>query len=440
MRIECYKAFIGKEWKDSVALEIDSNGILESVVPLDTVEGRDILVPGLVNAHSHAFQYAMAGLAENRGSKSNDSFWSWRESMYRLALRIRPEEMELIARVLYRKMLSVGYTAVVEFHYLHQDEKGKPYSNTAEMSEALIRAAKTTGIRLCLVPVLYQRGGFGKALDVSQRRFDIPKIDQYWQLVETCKKSESSTLRVGVGVHSIRAAEMEAIRDVMSSSFPVKHIHIAEQPREIEDCLQFYKKRPVQWFADEFGLDDTMNLVHATHLDPSEVQILGSSDARVIVCPSTEANLGDGIFPLREFVWAGGKWAVGSDSHITVDPFTELRCAEYHQRLITHQRNLLCSEIDDDSGEALFTSAVAGGSLASGFEGFLQIGKPFHGVVLDGNNPLLYRNFNLLSTIVFSSDPTWVKRVVVGSAVRFEKDGQLNSPEDLAAFGACLSS
>ena len=300
----------------------------------------DWTLPGIANLHSHAFQRAMAGLAERQQSDA-DSFWSWREWMYRFAGTLAPEHVRAIARQLYVEMLEAGYTSVCEFHYLHHDVDGRAYATPTAMADALIDAAAETGIRLTLLPVLYQRGGFdGRALSVRQRRFGH-RTDDYLRLVESLQARESATLRVGIAFHSLRAVGIDAMREVLAAfprpDLPV-HLHIAEQPAEVADCLATHGARPVRYLLDELPVDARWCLVHATHVDESEVLGIAASRAVVALCPSTEANLGDGLFPLRAFIVAGGRYGIGSDSHVSVSPVEELRWLEYGQRLVEGKR------------------------------------------------------------------------------------------------------
>ena len=299
-----------------------------------------LTLPGIANLHSHAFQRAMAGLTERQESDA-DSFWSWREWMYRFAATLTPEHVRAIARQLYVEMLEAGYTSVCEFHYLHHDVDGRPYATPTATADAIIEAAAETGIRLTLLPVLYQRGGFdGRPLSPRQQRFGHG-TDEFLRLVDALRVRESAKLRVGVAFHSLRAVEIDTMREVLAAfpqpGLPV-HVHIAEQPAEVADCLATHGRRPVRYLLDELPIDARWCLVHATHVDESELRGIAASRAVVALCPSTEANLGDGVFPLRAFIAAGGRYGVGSDSHVSVSPVEELRWLEYGQRLIEGKR------------------------------------------------------------------------------------------------------
>lgn len=314
---------------------------MPTAFPDATADAAAFALPGVANLHSHAFQRAMAGLAERQESEA-DSFWSWREWMYRFAGTLTPEDVRAIAQQLYIEMLEAGYTSVCEFHYLHHDLDGRPYAPASAMADAIIEAAAAAGIRLTLLPVLYQRGGFdGRALSERQRRFGH-STDAYLRLLDALRMRESSMLRVGLAFHSLRAVELPVMREVLAT-FPQPgrpvHIHVAEQQAEVADCLATHGRRPVQFLLDELPVDARWCLVHATHLDESEVRGIARARAVVALCPSTEGNLGDGLFPLRAFLAAGGRYGIGSDSHVSVSPVEELRWLEYGQRLAERKRN-----------------------------------------------------------------------------------------------------
>jgi len=326
------------------------------------------VLPGMANIHSHAFQRAMSGLSERRGA-SADSFWTWRELMYALAQRFDPETLRDVAAQLYMEMLETGYTAVCEFHYLHHAPDGRPYADPAAMSLALIEAARETGIQLLLLPTLYQVGGFdGRPLTPRQRRFGH-SVDAYLSLLQRLHSSRAPGLDVGIGLHSLRAVPPAALQEVLAarkhSRQPV-HLHIAEQTAEVEDCLHHRAARPVAWLLEHAAVDQDWCLVHATHMDGDETRALAQSGACVALCPSTEANLGDGLFPLPEYLDAGGRIGIGSDSHASVSLVEELRWLEYGQRLLHRQRNVSAREPGASSGEALLAAALEGGSRASG--------------------------------------------------------------------------
>ena len=326
-------------------------------------------LPGVPNIHSHAFQRAMAGLAE-RKSDREDSFWTWRELMYRFAGRVTPDSQYDIAAQLFVEMLQAGYTSACEFHYLHHQADGQPYDDPAAMSKALIAAARETGIRLTLLPVLYMSGGFdGRALSDRQRRFGH-SLESYLSLLESLRAEEGSLLRVGVALHSLRAVPADAIREIFAAPQagaprPI-HIHISEQIAEVAECVAIRGCRPVEWLLANAPVDDSWTLVHATHLTEAEVLGIAESKAVVALCTTTEANLGDGLFPLRDFLDHGGRFGIGSDSNVSVSPVEELRWLEYGQRLTTRQRNIAATRELQSAGESLVVQAVSGGRQSNG--------------------------------------------------------------------------
>ena len=344
-------------------------------------------VPGVANLHSHAFQRAMAGLAE-RMTDPADSFWTWRETMYRMAARFDPDLLHAVASQLYAEMLEAGFTSVCEFHYLHHAPDGRPYADPAAMSRALLAAARDTGIRITLLPVLYMTGGFdGRPLNPRQQRFGHT-VDAYLALLDALRADEGDAVRVGCALHSLRAVPPEAMRTVLEA-LPADarvHIHIAEQIGEVQDCLALRGDRPVRWLLANAPVDARWTLVHATHLDVDEVAGIARSGATVAICPTTEANLGDGLFPLRDYLDLGGHWGVGSDSHVSVSPVEELRWLEYGQRLVTRRRNIAATPAQPSVGTTLFDGVQASAARATGFTAGALAGD---GLVLDGEAPAL---------------------------------------------------
>ena len=359
--------------------------------PLATPEpgGTGILLPGLPNLHSHAFQRAMAGLAE-RGSTQRDSFWSWRETMYAFAARIDPDALHAIAAQLYVEMMEAGYTRVCEFHYLHHAPDGRPYADATAMAQALIAAARETGIGLTLLPTLYLRGGFDdRPLAPRQQRF-AHTVDGFLDLVAALRAQEQPGFNVGIALHSLRAVPTDALQAVLASELAATgpiHIHVAEQTAEVEDCLAATGQRPLAWLLDHAPVDARWCLVHATHMDADEIARLARSGAVAGLCPTTEANLGDGLFPLVEYLRQGGRIGIGSDSQISVSPVEELRWLEYGQRLTRHARNLAATVAQPHVGAQLFAAALDGGLAASG----LDPARPHAAGVLelDAAHPLL---------------------------------------------------
>ncbi|RQP24172.1 formimidoylglutamate deiminase [Piscinibacter terrae] len=364
-------ALLEHGWASDVLLVWNPAGTLVGVTPgaagINGVRrAPGPVLPGMPNLHSHAFQRAFAGLTEYQANPS-DSFWSWRDRMYRFAAALTPELLEDIATHLYVEMLRAGYTSVCEFHYVHHDAQGKPYFEPAEMALRISAAARRAGIGLTLLPVLYQTSGFGgkPPLD-GQRRF-INDVDALLRIVERLHDSDAS---VGIAPHSLRAVPPDALAHAvdglhaMDAKAPV-HIHIAEQQKEVDDCLAWSGQRPVQWLLDHAEVDDRWCLVHATHVDETELKAMAASRAVAGLCPSTEANLGDGVFPAAAFAHANGIWGIGSDSHACVDVAEELRLLEYSQRLALQRRNVMASSSMPDVAQHLWMNAVKGGAQAS---------------------------------------------------------------------------
>jgi formimidoylglutamate deiminase len=371
-------------------------------------------LPGMPNLHSHAFQRAMAGLAERRGP-GDDSFWTWREAMYGFASRIGPDALRAVAAQLYVEMLKAGYTHVCEFHYLHNAPDGAPYADPAAMSRAIVEAARDAGIGLTLLPVLYMTGGFdGRPLSERQRRFGL-SVDACLRLLESLRALESPALRVGIALHSLRAVPEAAMREVLESPLArdrAIHIHIAEQIGEVQDCLGIRGARPVQWLFDHADVDARWCLVHATHLDDAEMRAIAKSGAVAGLCPTTEANLGDGLFPLVDYLDADGVLGIGSDSHISVSPVEELRWLEYGQRLVTRHRNIAARKPGASVGETLWAAALRGGRQAAGLRGDASRDV----IVLDDASPLLAARDegSVLDTFLFAGNTPLVRDVLAG--------------------------
>jgi formimidoylglutamate deiminase len=383
---------------------------------------------GIANLHSHAFQRAMAGLAE-RQTDPGDSFWTWRETMYRMAARFDPDTLHAVAAQLYVEMLEAGYTTVCEFHYLHHAPDGRPYEDPAAMSRALVRAARETGIRLTLLPVLYMRGGFdGRALGERQRRFGH-EVDGFLALLDRLRREEGDMLRVGCALHSLRAVPADAMQAVVAAlprDMPL-HIHIAEQVGEVQDCLALRGARPVEWLLANAEVDARWTLVHATHLEAAEVQGIARSGATVAICPTTEANLGDGLFPLRDYMAAGGAFGIGSDSQISVSPVEELRWLEYGQRLVTHHRNIAVTAGSPSVGDTLLHAVHASAARATGFA------AAGDSVTLDADAPQLHGATagDLADRWIFSGNRNLVKGVQVGG-VQVVADGRHRDRDAIA--------
>ncbi|WP_064746132.1 formimidoylglutamate deiminase [Lysobacter antibioticus] len=393
-------------------------------------------VPGIANLHSHAFQRAMAGMAE-RQTDPADSFWTWRETMYRFAARFTPETLHAVASQLYAEMLEAGYTSVCEFHYLHHAPDGRSYADPAAMSRALIAAARETGIRMTLLPVLYMTGGFDeRPLGERQRRFGH-EVDAYLRLLDTLRADSDAMLRVGCCLHSLRAVPAGPMREVLAA-IPADsrvHIHIAEQTAEVDDCVAARGARPVRWLLGNTEVDERWTLVHATHLDEDEVRGIAASGATVAICTTTEANLGDGLFPLRDYLDAGGAWGVGSDSHISVSPVEELRWLEYGQRLITRRRNIAVGRGDEahaaSVGEALLRGVVASAPASTGFSAEALAGDR---LTLDANAPILAgaSDEDCIDRWLFSGNRNAIDTVEVGGEV-VVSGGRHHKRDEIAA-------
>jgi len=426
-------AWLAPGWAANTRIEVgatgQNSGLLVGVEKDRTADGAEHLgryvLPGMPNLHSHAFQRAMAGLAE-RQTNAEDSFWTWRETMYAFAGRVDPDSLQAIAAQVYVEMLKAGYTHVCEFHYLHHQPNGAPYADPAAMSLALLEAAKEAGIGLTLLPTLYMTGGFdGRALHERQSRF-FHNVEKYMLLLQKLRAVESSQLRIGIALHSLRAVPPEALREIVESEFardcPI-HIHVAEQIGEVQDCLAYRNARPVEWLLANAPLDARWCLVHATHMTEDETLRLAASGAIAGLCPTTEANLGDGLFPLKSYLDAGGTLGIGSDSHISISPIEELRWLEYGQRLQSRHRNIAVSELSESVGETLWGNTLFGGALAAGVAiGELDAGDPAQSgsglradlLVLDDDSPLLAARDRdtILDSLIFSGNQNPVRHVM----------------------------
>jgi formimidoylglutamate deiminase len=427
-------ALLADGWRENVLLEWNDAGTLVAVnaalpaAPADVAHADGPLMPGMPNLHSHAFQRAMAGLTEYRAASENgasDSFWSWRELMYRFAARITPDTLGAIASWLYVEMLKAGYTSVCEFHYVHHAADGTRHAHPAELAQRVVDAASVAGIGMTMLPVLYQYSGFGEQPPRDDQRRFINTTDGFLDLLRTLRdaRPEHGALRYGVAPHSLRAVSEPSLRallaglDAMSPGAPV-HIHIAEQTAEVDACLAALNARPVQWLLDRFDVDARWCLVHATHIDAAETAALARSGAVAGLCLTTEANLGDGLFPAHDYFAARGAFGIGSDSHIGVDWRAELRLLEYGQRLARRERNVLASRDTAQVGERLVQGALEGGARATGRAvGALTPGARADWIVLDANHPNLAEQTHAswLSSVVFCEHGvTPVRDVYVG--------------------------
>jgi formiminoglutamate deiminase len=362
------KALLSDGWRKNVRLTLEGQRITAIETDAAVAAGDErhaVVVPAMPNLHSHAFQRAMAGLAEVAGP-AGDSFWSWRTVMYKFALSMTPSHVEAVAAQLYVEMLEAGFSRVGEFHYLHHDEDGKPYANIAELAERIGAASAETGIGLTLLPVFYAHSGFGGAAPMEGQRRFINSVDRFEALMAGCRTvvGRLRGAELGVAPHSLRAATPEELTKVVafSGDGPV-HIHVAEQVKEVEDCVAWSGARPVEWLLDNAPVDGRWCLIHATHMTGEETRTMARRGAIAGLCPVTEANLGDGIFPAPLFLHEGGRYGVGSDSNILISVPEELRMLEYSQRLGLQARNVIAAP-GGSTGRILFDQAISGGGAA----------------------------------------------------------------------------
>jgi len=403
------RALLPAGWVDRVRISVD--GATISAVETDVAPGPDdqrhgAALPGLCNVHSHGFQRGMAGLSERRG-RPDDDFWSWREVMYRFLDRLTPDDIEAITAQAYVEMLEGGFTRVGEFHYLHNDIDGARYADPAETAGAIVAAADATGIGLTLLPVFYAHADFGGAPPVpGQRRF-ISDVDGFARLVEASRAKLPADAMLGIAPHSLRAVTPEELAAIvpLANGGPL-HIHAAEQVREVEACIAWSGARPVEWLLDNAAVDARWCLIHSTHVNGGETARLAASGAVAGLCPVTEANLGDGVFPAVDYLAAGGRFGIGTDSNILIDAASELRGLEYSQRLMLRKRALLVDTAEPSVGATLFAKAQAGGAQALGVTSGLAPGRPADIVSLDLQHPaLIGAGGDLLDRWIFAARP-----------------------------------
>lgn len=426
-------ALLDEGWVDNVAIGISRAGdivcIEKNVSDVSHTSNREyvdlVALPGMCNIHSHAFQRGFAGSTEFR-TESKDSFWTWRNQMYNYVLTLEPSTIYSIAKLLYGEMLRAGYTWVGEFHYLHRCNGQSNESQALEICDALRLAAEETGIGLCLIPVLYQRGGFrDEQVGEGQHRFVLEESD-FVDLVSACRKmSCNNDYRVGMALHSLRAVSSivgnRVIREIRRAyaDCPI-HIHVAEQLAELTDCVRIHGVRPVAYLFESYDVDKNWCLIHATHSDTTEIDLIARSQSVVGLCPTTEANLGDGIFPAKRLRDAGGRIAIGSDSHCSIDVREELRWLEYGQRLMLHERAILGSE-NESVGRFLYQNcASAGGQalgvltgkLAVGYRADLILVDPAHASIANASGD------RLLDRYIFCNHGSPLRRVMVSGKWR----------------------
>ena len=436
-------------WARDVRARVTAHGDFGRVQPAADPEGArrvaGAVVPGVPNLHSHAFQRAMAGLTE-RGGTAEHGFWGWRERMYAFLAHLTPDDVQVIAAQLYAEMLRHGYTAVTEFHYLRNDVDGRPYGVPHEMALRLHAAAARSGIGLTLLPTLYRVAGFGAKAPAPQQRRFVATVDEILADADALGKATAGNgdRRVGLALHSLRAVPPGDLADAVAEAraadpaAPV-HIHVAEQVREVRACLDWSGARPVEWLLDHAPVDGRWCAVHATHMTGKEIRALAASGAVAGLCPTTEANLGDGVFPLASYLAGGGRWGVGSDSHASVSPAADLRMLEYSQRLTTHARNIAGGSGAHSTGRALLEGAWAGGARASGRRlGAIREGFRADAVVLDPDHPALVgrEEDELLDAWIFSGEDTPVRDVMVGGAWVVEHGRHREREEIATAYRA----
>ncbi len=449
-------------WQQDMVFSVDSTGRIDSVrrftaTPhewpgaIEHVGGYAI--PGMPNAHSHAFQRAMAGAAEQRQS-GQDSFWGWRELMYELANTLDAESLETVASQAFVEMLDAGYTSVAEFHYLHRELDGSRAHEVTATARALARAADAAGIGLCIVPAAYRSSDFGDApLRNEQRRFDA---DAEWIASQVdaclCEFANNPALSCAVAIHSLRAFSLSSIRDLARNvrrtrpTLPI-HIHIAEQQAEVDSCLAHTGQRPVEHLLDSGIVDAHWCLVHATHANQAEIEGMASLGCAVCLCPTTEANLGDGEFDTREFLQRRGVLCIGSDSQVCIDPTEELRWLEYQQRLRTQRRVVLAphraakresrgdGQTKESLGESLWQRACSGGAAALGMPiGELRSGARADLVVLDAGHPSIAgaEPGQALDALIFAGARAAIRDVMVAGRWRV-RDGRHSARDSVGA-------
>lgn len=446
-------ALLPSGWTESVLIVVDDDGMIASVEasPIggdsDAERLNGSVIPGMPNLHSHAFQRAMAGLTQQAGPEG-DSFWAWRELMYRFLARLTPDDVESIATRLYIEMLEAGYTSVAEFHYLHHDPVGKPYANPVEMAERICAAASTAGIGLTLLPVFYAHSNFGAlAPTPGQRRF-ITDTDCFSRMLDTLDVSlnENRMQRLGVAPHSLRAVAPEELQrvlehgDRLDDAMPV-HIHAAEQQKEVDDCIAWSGARPVQWLLDNVVLNGRWCVIHATHMNEAETVALAGSKSVAGLCPTTEGDLGDGLFNAKTYLAHHGRFGIGGDSHVSVDPFLELRLFEYGQRISCQQRNVFGLMRAGSFGGRLYGEACSGGARALGqCIGAIAAHHRADWIVLDESALAIAqrRGDELLDSAIFGPTRAPIRDVMVGGQWRVRDGAHSRSGQSATSYRATL--
>ncbi|MCY4477150.1 MAG: formimidoylglutamate deiminase [Gammaproteobacteria bacterium] len=440
------KALTPDGWRDDVRVELDSQGTILSLEPgcrdaaVPAVGG--VAIPGVPNAHSHAHQRLLAGLAEAGAGRGD--FMRWRELMYRVVGRIDPDSFQAVAALAYMEMLKSGYTSVAEFHYLHHDAGGSPYAQPAEMGLRCIAAAEDAGIALTLLPSLYAHGGFGPATAGSGQARFVCDSGAYMEIYSALAKAveDRPGMRLGCAPHSLRAVDESLLEEVLAAARQIDpdapvHMHVAEQRSEVAACRAWCGASPVQLLLDSVAVDGRWNLVHATHMSDSERSALAATQATVVLCPTTEANLGDGAFSAREWLDLGGQFSIGSDSQVTISPADELRLLEYAQRLASESRNVLVGRSGQSLGRSLLDTALKGGAAALAQPcGFLDEGARADIVVLDSEHPALIARDGdeILDSWIFSGGTACVRDVFVGGRQVVSQGRHVNEPEIVGRY------
>ena len=396
MTVSARRLLTPSGWIENSAVEIDEKGQIAAIGSegFDRAQAVGTLIPGMANVHTHSFQRAMAGLAETRGPTGSDDFWTWRKVMYRFLEILTPDDIELIAAQVQMEMALAGYTASAEFHYLHHQPGGQAFADIAETSSRIMAASRQSGIGLTHLPVLYMQGGLdGRSLSGGQLRFgcSISEFEDLYAAIQSASQEMPGDFRLGVAPHSLRAVNSSGLDTCMAlcPDGPI-HIHAAEQVKEVEEVEAHLGARPVRWLLDNLPVDARWCLIHATHLDDGEIAGLARSRSVAGLCPTTEANLGDGIFPAKEYLAAGGRFGIGSDSNIRLSVTEELRQLETSQRLRHLRRALLTDEVTRSNGRYLYQRAATGGAPAIGrAAGTIEVGRLADLVALRDDVPLL---------------------------------------------------
>lgn len=450
-KIRFETALLPDGWASDVLVETNEAGTITAIAPrsVGPVEASiaGAAIPAVPNVHSHAHQRAMTGLAERSGP-GNDSFWTWRETMYGFAHVMEPEDLEAVAAQLYVETLKSGSTVIGEFQYLHHQRDGMPYYEPAEMSLRCLQAARRAGIAITMLPTLYANGGFGgQRPDEGQRRF-VNAPETFLRIIQALKNAAGGhpLERVGMSPHSLRAVTTELLLDVlqgldeMIEDAPV-HIHVAEQTKEVEDCIDWSGRRPVQYLIENLPVSDRWCAIHATHMTGTEIAALAASGVIAGLCPTTEANLGDGTFPAVAYLAQGGSIAIGSDSHITVSPAEDLRQLEYSQRLLYQARTVLTGGAHRSNGRRLLDSVLNGGAQAMNQPvGAIAPDKRLDVAVLDTNHPALYgrKDDEILDAWIFSAGNAAVRHVLVAGDIVVSDRRHRDEDEIAARFRAAI--